>query len=194
MELKEAIYGRRSVRKYQNKPVPKEVLQEILESACMAPSNINNQPWYFLALTSEEALQKYLGYMKDAFIKFKPTLEARFAKNPEIVEETGNFLVTLGNAPVLILVFVLKDDFIARSGEFSTGQSIAAAVENLLLMAYDKGLASCWMTAPIEVGLGETLRAEFAPDKGRLTGAIALGYPAQNPKAPPRRAGRFDIV
>ena len=194
MELKDAVYGRRSVRKYLDKPVPRELIQEILESACMAPSGINRQPWYFLTITDPELREKYLGYTKETFVRFRPTLEKRFSRNPEVVEETGTFFTTLGGAPVVILVFLLNDELKESDNEITLIQGIGAAIQNLLLAAYDKGLACCWTTAPIASGLAEQIRADFAPDKGDLMAAVTLGYPDQSPKAPPRRPGRFDIV
>ena len=194
MELKDAVYGRRSVRKYLDKPVPRELIQEILEGACMAPSGINRQPWYFLAITDSKEREKYLGYMNETFVRFKPTLEKRFSRNPGVIEDTKSFFSTLGGAPVVILVFLLNEE-LKQSDDVSTLiQGISAAIQNLLLMAYDKGLACCWTTAPVVSGLAEEIRAEFAPDKGGLLAAVTLGYPDQAPKAPPRRAGRFDIV
>ena len=58
MELTEAIRKRRSVRKYRDEAVPAEVLEELLNLACWAPSAENEQPWYYVALTSAEALQE----------------------------------------------------------------------------------------------------------------------------------------
>ena len=194
MELKDAVYGRRSVRKYLDKPVPRELIQEILEGACMAPSAINRQPWYFLALTGQEEREKYLGYMNETFTRFLPTLEKRFSRNPEVIGETGSFFSTLGGAPVVILVFMLNDELKESDNESTLIQGVAAAIQNLLLMAHDKGLASCWNTAPVAYGPAEQIRAAFAPDKGDFMAAITLGYADQEPKAPPRRAGRFDIL
>ena len=54
MELLETLANRRSVRKYKEEPVSREVLEQILEAACMAPSAENMQPWYFVALTQQE--------------------------------------------------------------------------------------------------------------------------------------------
>ena len=195
MELKEAVYTRRSVRKYQDKAVPGEVLREILEGACMAPSGINLQPWYFLAVSSDAGRKKLQAYMQETFATFKHTLETRFANNPEVVTETGNFLTTLGGAPVVVLAFLLKEDYV-KNVELGNSpiMSVAAAIENLLLMAHDKGLATCWTTAAVDVGPAERIRADFAPDKGKLLSIIMLGYADKIPKAPARRAGRFDIV
>ena len=73
-------------------------------------------------------------------------------------------------------------------------QSVAAAIENILLAATDRGLGSCWLTAPVETGMSEELRDTFAPDKGKLLAIVTLGYSDQTPKTPARKAGRYTII
>ncbi len=190
METKDVLRTRRSVRKYKSDPIPEEDLAEILEAACHAPSGVNLQPWYFVAVTSPEGmagLREIMGRVTD---KFRPVLTERFAKHPETVKQTESFLISLGGAPVCVLAFLLKD-YPDREG---TLQSVAAATENLLLAAWDKGIGSCWMSAPQRMGFGEELRARFAPDKGEFVAAITLGYPDETPQMPPRREGRWAIL
>ena len=57
MELLDAITARRSVRKYADREVPRELLEEVLTAACWAPSADNAQPWYFVALTKPEDIE-----------------------------------------------------------------------------------------------------------------------------------------
>lgn len=192
METREALAGRRSVRLYRKDlPVSQEDLTAILDSACMAPSAINLQHWYFVVLRSEEAMSDFKAIMRRVSDKFHPILKDRFAKNPETIRDTETFLSSLGGAPVCILAFFLKNDYPDRDGAM---QSVSAAIENLLLAAWDKGLGSCWMSAPQRMGLGEELRARFAPDKGEFVAAITLGYPDQSPRCPARREGRYIIL
>lgn len=194
MELMEVLKSRRSIRKFQDKPVETAVLRELLEAACTAPSGINLQPWYFVAVQSPEGREKYLSFMQETAAKFRPTLEARFSRHPEVIEETGTFLTTLGGAPVVILAFLLKAEYTEGKDGRSAVSSVSAAIENLLLAAWNKGLGTCWMTAPIEAGLSDRIRAEFAPDKGEFLASIVLGYPDIAPNMPPRREGRYTIV
>ena len=57
MELKEAIYGRRSVRKYDGRPIAEEDIREIIEAGVMAPNASNFQPWYFMAVANPEKIK-----------------------------------------------------------------------------------------------------------------------------------------
>ena len=90
-----------------------------------------------------------------------------------------------------VLVFMLKPDYPDRDGAM---QSVSAAIENVLLAAWDKGIGSCWLSAPQRMGFGPVFQERFAPGKGEFVAAITLGYPDQEGKLPPRRDGRYTIV
>ncbi|MEA4816546.1 MAG: nitroreductase family protein [Lachnospiraceae bacterium] len=191
MDVKEAIFGRRSIRKYLDEPVSDEDIKFCIDAALAAPSNINLQPWYFVVIKSEGNFIKLNQIMGRIFERFKPVLENRFAKNPETIEETKSFLNSMGGAKIAVLVFLLKPDFEDIS---SVTQSTSAAIENFCLAAYSRGLGTCWMTALERAGLAGEIRETFAPDKGKFIAMITLGYPAANPKMPPRRDGRYTII
>ncbi|MEG0755667.1 MAG: nitroreductase family protein [Oscillospiraceae bacterium] len=191
METIEALLGRRSVRKYKDTAVSEGDLAAILEAACYAPSAINMQHWYFVAVRNPGKLEQLREMMGRVTRRFQPTLEARFPTRPDTVAETESFLSTLGHAQVCILAFFLKDDYPDRDGAM---QSVSAALQNLQLAAWDKGLGTCWISAPQRMGFGEELREQFAPDKGEFVAAVTLGYADQTPKLPPRRDGRYVIV
>lgn len=187
----EALLTRRSVRKYKNDPIPEDDLMEILQAGLCAPSAINLQHWYFVVVKSPPRLAELVEVMGHVFGQFRPVLEERFARHPEAVEDTKVFLNSLGGAPVCVLAFFLKDDFPDRDGAM---QSVSAAIENLLLAAWDKGVGSCWLSAAQRMGFGPELQRRFAPGKGEFVAAVTLGYPDSVPPMPKRREGRFCIV
>lgn len=187
METRDCLLTRRSIRKYRSDPIPDAVLTEILEAGVFAPSAINLQHWYFVAVRTPEKRQELLEIMGGVADKFRPVLKERFAKHPEAVVETDSFLKSLGGAPVCVLAFLLKDDYPDRDGAM---QSVSAAIENILLAAWDKGIGSCWLSAAQRMGFGPALGEKYAPGKGEFVAAITLGYPDAAPKMPPRRDGR----
>ena len=191
MDTCEALLTRRSIRRYKADPIPEDVLKEILEAGLSAPSAINLQHWYFVAVQDPDALEEVRQIMGGVVEKFTPVLEQRFARHPEQVGITNKFLSTLGGAPVGVRVCLLKDNFPDRDGAM---QSVSAAIENILLAAWDKGVGSCWLSAPQRMGFGPAFQQRFAPDKGEFVAAITLGYSDQQPKMPPRREGRYTIV
>jgi nitroreductase len=191
METRQALLTRRSIRRYRPDPIPEQDLQEILEAGLYAPSGINLQPWYFVAVQSQEALDEVKELMGGVVERFRPVLKERFQRHPEQVGITSRFLTSLGGAPVCLLAFFYKPEYPSRDG---TMQSVAAAIENMLLAAWDKGIGSCWMTAPQQMGFGPELQRRFAPDKGEFIAMVTLGYPEGEAELPPRRDGRYTIV
>lgn len=194
MELREAIYGRRSVRKYDGRPIAKEDIEEIIEAGLMAPNASNYQPWYFVAVANPEKIQEVRDIMEKTSEILTPSLTARFEKYPQVVAETKQFIRLMGNAPCCILAFLLKDDAEYQRKETEFVESVAAALQNMLLTAYSKGISSCWLTGQMEAEMDVILREKFAPDKGKMIALITLGYSDQTPKAPRRREGRYEIL
>lgn len=190
MELTEAIRKRRSVRRYREEPVSEELLRELLELACWAPSAENEQPWYFVALTRPEELEKLQETMRQVAEDMKVHLEELLPKHPRIVGQTANFLRRLGGAPVCILVFLQRDYGELRD---SMLESTAAAIQTLLLAARERDLGTCWINAATHLGYGPVLRELYAPDKGELVSIVTLGYPQRTPIAASRKPDRYVI-
>ena len=190
MELLEAIKNRRSIRKYREEPVPWEVLEQLLEAACWAPSADNQQPWYFVALTRKEDIDLLQETMERVAEEIRPHLEELFPRHPRVVNETTAFLRRLGGAPVYVLVFLQKDYGRVRD---SMLESTAAAIQNLLLAAHEQGLGTCWVNAVTGLGYGAALQELFAPDKGEFVSLVTLGYSDQKARAPGRKPDRWVI-
>jgi len=177
----QAIEERRSVRRFSDRPVPREMIAAVLEAATRAPSGKNAQPWRFLVLQ---------GGPKD---RLAATLQERAIALQDQGIATGSALPTariMAQAPVAILVYNSGQ---VRNGE--TGgrgrylnlvdvQSIGAAVQNLLLAATSLGLGSLWIC---DVFYADAAIGEWLGIKQELVCAVSLGYPAETPAARPRK-------
>lgn len=184
MNVRECLLTRRSIRRYKSDPIPTKVLERIMEGAMAAPSASNRQQWYFVVVHTPEAMDELRQVMGEMEREVLPHILEKYRKFPEVAAETVAFLRGFGNAPACALAFCLRD-------EMSDGEhlhSVCAAVENLLLAAWDEGVGSCWMAAPL--GIAPTLKERYAPDKGDFVAAISLGYPERVPAMPPRKSGR----
>ena len=196
MELKDVIYGRRSVRKFSDKPIEDSVLEEIIDAALWAPSGVNLQPWYFVVIRTQEKIARYREIMGEVARRNRAHLEERFSAHPEVVRDTVSFIESMGGVPVVVLAFRDKTDYSWALQDEGIVQSIGAAMENLLLSAYDHGIASCWMTAPAQAHMTADIRDEFAPGHGELLCMAVLGYAEEGvaAKPPKRKADKYIFV
>ncbi len=90
MDAFEAIENRRSIRKYKQKTIPKEIIEKLINAARLAPSAINIQPWEFIAITNTETLNK-IAYITDhgKFIANAPLCIAIFCRDTKYYLEDG---------------------------------------------------------------------------------------------------------
>jgi nitroreductase len=162
MELIDAIRGRKSIRRFKDKPVPMELVREVLDAANYAPSAKRGEQWRFTVLT---------GDVKARFLRFFDGELDRFIEEHGVKEagSSKNSCRIMGEAPVLVVVW--------NSGEhgwITEEHSVAAAIQNMLLRAYDLGLGSLWIGDVYYAY--DAVRRYFEKD-WKLSGAVSLGYP-----------------
>lgn len=175
MELKEAIEKRVSTREYSIEPIDKKIIEELLDSARLAPSAANRQPWKFLVLQNESK-------KKVTDILLKKYMEEKEIKNNNLPNKEYNPSMSLVNsiriineAPVLILVFREKNpDWL--EGDYL---SIGCAVEHIALRGVDLGLGSLWVRDVIY--MREEISKEFNKEDMELVTGITLGYSTEYP-------------
>ena len=160
MDLYEAIKGRRSVRRYKPDPVPRETLDRVLEMAIWAPSGMNRQNWHFVVVTGDKK-DNMVNVASKSYDHIEPVLKEVFASAPPVVEATKKFFQKLGGAPVLIFAYYSP----TRERHETSVQTVAAAIQNLLLAAHAEGLGTCWMTGPLHVAeqINESLSIVVCP-------------------------------
>ena len=191
MELQEIIRERRSYRKYNDKKVSGEDLKEIVEAGLWAPSATNIQPWYFVAIANEEVMEELRAIAGKGSIAFKEKLMQRFPDHPEVVRDTTSFIGTLGGAPCAVLAFARAESL---NGDSPAIQSIGAAIENMILTAYGKGIKSCWLTSLSRGETADKIHERFAPERGELEAVVVFGYSDQEAKAPKRKDDRAEFI
>lgn len=185
MNVTEAIRSRRSVRRYLPEQVPDEVVMRLLEAACWAPSAHNRQPWRFAVITAaavKEQLARAMG------ARLRADLERDGAPSQAIERDVSRSFARITGAPALVLACLTlsgmdtyADAKRARAEWVMAAQSVAMAVQNLLLAAHAEALGACWMCAPLFCP--ETVRAVLdLPEDWEPQALITLGYPAESPK------------
>jgi coenzyme F420-0:L-glutamate ligase / coenzyme F420-1:gamma-L-glutamate ligase len=186
--LLDELKSRRSVRKYQPKSIPQELIKGVLTAASWAPSAHNAQPWRFIVLTEASSKRKLAGGMAQAWA-------VDMAKDGQKIDETNLFerVERFATAPILILACVTMEDMNKQPDEKRQNaerdlalESLGAAMQNLLLAADAKGLGACWFCAP--AFCKEAVRKNLKiPKEVEPAALVAIGYPAEKPFAPQRK-------
>ncbi len=173
--------SRRSIRRYLEKPVPRALVEKILDAARWAPSAHNRQPWRFAIIESSETKHALASAMGN---KLRADLERDGVTKELIEKDTARSYQRITNAPVVIVVCVTMRDMDVYSDTrrkkaeyLMATQSVAMATQNLLLAAHALGLGACWMCAPLFVPetVREVLKLENDWEPQAL---ITLGYAA----------------
>jgi nitroreductase len=172
MELDQALKGRRSIRRYLDKDVPKDLVRQVIEAATFAPSAKNGQQWRFTVLMGE-AKRALTGL-------FRLELEELLKRIG--MGSMGSSLSScsiMEQAPVVVIVWNAGE----RGWETEI-HSVAAAIQNMLLKAYSLGLGSLWIG---DIFYCTDALKRHLKKPWKLTAAVALGWPAETPKPRPRK-------
>lgn len=184
-----AIYTRRSIRKFQDKSVSRELIETVLQAGSAAPSAKNRQPWKCIVL-GNQSKEEFLDAMEQG-IDREENACARLPKSRSGLPDAKNTLRIMREAPVLIVVINTngKSPFTAldtdeRFTEICDTLSIGAFIENMLLQAQELGLGTLWIANTCFAY--EELTTYLAVE-GQLIGAVALGYADECPDRRPRK-------
>lgn len=177
MELIETINDRRSIRKYKDIDVPNEIIENLINSARLAPSAKNRQPWKFM-IVKDKIKNEIADIMLEKEKKSKVSLERKIYNANSSVKATANIMK---QAPILILVFKPKED----NWIIGDSLSIGVAIEHICLRATDLGLGSLWIRDIVYTQ--KEIANLVSKDDIELISAISIGYPDENPKQRPRK-------
>lgn len=217
MELQAAIRGRRSIRKFRTDPVPRAILEELLETARWAPSWGNTQPWEIHVITGEP-LEAFRRANAEGMAAAEPLrtdvpmpetwpekLKARYmGVGRSVVTSLGLTredkegrrrhqlnMAALFGAPCLFVVAVPPDVLV----EYAM-LDVGLFLQTLALAAYDRGLGTCIMASSVHYA-DHLRRHGGIPESRRIIMGAALGYPETDApvnRFERRRAGLEEFV
>ena len=150
MEVMEAIKKRRSIREYEDRPVPEEKLYKVLEAARLAPSAANRQRWKFIVVRDSERRQK--------------------------LSQAAGGQRHVAQAPVVIVAVATMPHYVMRCGVPAYAVDLAIAVDHMTLVAADEGLGTCWIGAFSQEEARDVLDI---PGNYRIVTLLPLGFPRQ---------------
>jgi nitroreductase len=198
MDITEAVKKRKSIRGYKPDPVPKEILEQILELASQAPSAMNTQPWEFTVLTGEvldKARQGNIEMLKSGALPNPEHVVTGWPRESvyrqrqvdlakqlfqlmniprEDKEKRAKWLergFRFFDAPAAIIL--LTDRCLSESGPLL---DIGALMQTICLAALDFGLGTC-IEDQGTMYPGVLRKYAHIPESKRIVAAIAVGYP-----------------
>ena len=158
MELTEAIFNRRSIRRYTSNDINDSDLKQIIRAGMFAPSAVNKQPWHFIIFRDEVTIKKLIGIHPNASM--------------------------LKNAAAGILICY---DLHLQHDEGYGPIDCSAATQNMLLAAHGMGFGACWIGIHPRTERIETLHKAFElPEHVIPFSVISVGYPGEEKSKPQR--------
>lgn len=165
MDVYKAISLRKSVRAFQAKDVPKEIVTRLLEAAQIAPSASNRQEWRFVVV--------------------------RNAATRKRLSEVACGQTFIAEAPVVMACCAETDNHVMACGQLSYPIDLAIAIDHITLCATSEGLGTCWIGAFHEDRVKEILHI---PAHIRVVELLPIGYPQDPSQAEKQRLPLENIV
>jgi len=178
MDYSELLRERRAVRDYEDKEVPLDVLMQILNESCLAPSSSNRQPWHFLIITNKDVIKRLSDESKRNLLLDLEQNPTSPSSNYEAILRDKQFNVFY-NAPCLVFIVGPKD-------LLSVQVDCALAASYFMFSACARGLGTCW------IGLGRFIRDRELldligmPENDLIVAPIIIGYLKNIPGVPDR--------
>ncbi|MHC4829010.1 MAG: nitroreductase family protein [Planctomycetota bacterium] len=170
MHADQAIRARRTVKAYEPSDLPRSVIEELLELAILAPNHRHTEPWRFTVARGSALAGRVAPAAQAAFDRLGK--EGDEASRARLERKRGGMDARIRNAAALIFVTCVPD---ARPAvDLENYAACACAVQNLMVAAAARGLASFWSTGRILKGPEVQAATGFDP-KHRYVGAIFLG-------------------
>jgi nitroreductase len=178
MDFQALLANRRSIRDFQNTPVPLSLVKEIIQDSCLAPTASNGQPCRFIIVQDLDCLKRLSDESKKSFladIRQNPNSPVRMY---EAALKDENFNVFY-NAPCAVFVIGPKK---IKSLDIDGALTIAY----LMFSAAARGLGTCWIALGSNLRSPEILNEIGMPEDCRIVAPVIVGYPATIPPASER--------
>lgn len=192
MDVCEAIKMRRSIRKFKQGPIPDEKIRTLLESARLAPSGTNTQPWRFIVIKDDDTKKKLQeAAHNQRHIRRAPVIIAccadlrSFKEFPKRVDE----LIDSGALPertrdVFIPYLEKGMKTVSKTSLIiAATANVAIAAEHIVLQAVELGLGTCWVRWYDDNKVKEVLGI---PEFVEVMALLPIGIPDEDPKQRPR--------
>jgi nitroreductase len=155
MSVYEKVISRRTIRQFKPLPIAEKILKNLINAGRLAPSGANLQPLEYIVIDDTKVKQKVFPCLKWA----------------AYIAPEGN--PRPGQEPTAYVIVLVNREIRPQGFEWDVG----AAMENMILTAWEEGIGSCWLLSIDRNCLRQILSV---PDNYRIDSVLALGYPAED--------------
>lgn len=184
MDAISAINKRTSVRRFRSDPVPRTIIEQLLECAVRAPNHKLTEPWRFAVLT---------GGARDRFADIRARHRLKRYSDPGSAEALAAAekvrRESRGTPAYVVIMAALNPDAITREEDYA---ATMMATANLMIAAESLGLGTYLKSGGVMQDPG-LMRLAAVPDSFRVVGVLSLGYPAEQ-EAPRRRKPASELT
>ncbi|MBI5698732.1 nitroreductase family protein [Candidatus Saganbacteria bacterium] len=175
----ENILGRRSVRAFEDKPIPAEIIGQLISAGNAAPSGGNGQPWRFVVIKNKECREQFA---KLALPLYKAWLE----KSPASMKEMRKSIDSSTDDPVYYRAPAIV--FVIGKGP-TADMDCSLACENMMVAARSFEIGSCWVYfGQLIIEVPEIRQLLELAEGEKVYGPMVFGYPLGGfPKSPPKK-------
>lgn len=183
MNVFEAMYTSRALRRFKPDPVPEDVTFQLIDAAIRAPTGHNSQDWRFIVVTDQAAKQKMQEWSERAWTIAFPqyqtddAIDALPRTQRLSIKGVKDLAHSLASVPLIVVVCGL------RGKHSSPGGSHFPAVQNMLLAARALGLGGSIFNLPLVGGMGGDGMYELLgiPESNEIYCCVPIGYPTDKP-------------
>ncbi|ARD48715.1 nitroreductase [Sporosarcina sp. P37] len=174
LSVREAIVTRRSIKNFNGQPIEPEIIPEIIEDAVWAPNHGNRNPWRMIVATGGQ-YEQLLDVLKEFGVANWKQL------SDEDLEKQMKKFSTASAA-----VFVIVPEDVRQKERLEDYAAASTLIQNIQLLAWDKGIGTCWKTPPFidHPKFRERLGVQAGE---RIISMLQFGYFDSLPKAAPRK-------
>lgn len=174
LSVREAIISRRSIKQFNGQPVDRETLYQIIEDATWAPNHGNREPWRVVVACGEELAPLHTLLRDTTIPKWQDLSEETLAKQMEKFTLPGAY------------AFVIVPEDVRQKERLEDLGAASSFLQNIQLLAWDKGIGSCWKTPPFIESPAFREGLKVKPGE-RVLAMLQLGYTDIEFKAKPRK-------
>ena len=189
MDILEIIKERRTIRRYKNTPIPKRLIDKIIEAGVWGPSVpsfLQIQPWKFIVVTDKNLIKTVSNIILKKSKKSGIGINIMLHSATNIIGDASALIVIYNSKELEKIKYRFKEIYSRFAKIIRTAQlsAISAAIQNMILTAESLGIGSCWLDTPLfckkEIN-------KFFKVNDELVAILTLGYPREKGKRSARK-------